>query len=119
MGRFKDPEFGERRTAADEARQKALEKFRARPGPDDPDYRERQAARQAGAAAREARDAERKVSRKADAEAAEAVLQADREAKDSARAAAAQEDADRADALAAEQKAARDARYAARKARKR
>jgi hypothetical protein len=107
--------FNERLTRAADARKAALEKFRARPGPDDPAVLERQAELKAIADAREVRAAERAAARaaaaaKAAAEAA-ALL-----AEEKARAA---EEKARAAALAAEQKAARDSRYAARKTRRR
>ena len=108
MNSFKnDDDFNERLGTAAKARQALLEKFRARPKPDDPAAVERQAARLAVSHAREARKAERKAAREAEA----ARLQAE-----TARQAA--EEAAREAALEAERKAARDARYAARKARK-
>ena len=133
MGGFKNPDFRERKTAADKARTAALERFKARPGPDDPAYRDRQAARQVSAAAREARDGKRRAERESATRAAheaeevartaavqrDAETRAAHEAEEVARAAALQRDADQKAALLAEQKAGRDARYAARKARKR
>ena len=59
MNAYKNDSFNERLTAAAKARKAALEKFRARPGPDDPAVLERQAAQKAIAVAREARMAER------------------------------------------------------------
>ena len=103
---YKDKDFGERLSTAAAARRATLERFRARPGPDDPAVAERRATRQAISVAREARVAEREAAR----EAATA-----REAEAGRRAA---EQADRVAALEAERKAARDARYAARKARR-
>ena len=111
MSYFKEPSFADRQKAALEARKSILEKFRAKPGLNDPAVLQRQAEREAQAAerakaklAREAAKAEQKA-REAEA-AAEAAAQILREQE----AAAAAEFA-----LEAERKAARDARYAARK----
>jgi hypothetical protein len=111
MSGFKEPSFADRQKAAQEARKNILEKFRAKPGLNDPAVLQRQAEREAQAAerakaklAREAAKAEQKA-REAEA-AAEAIAQIAREKE----AALAQEAA-----LEAERKAARDARYAARK----
>src|SRR5215212_2526074 len=78
MSAYKSDNFSERLTAAASARKAALEKFRARPGPDDPAVLERQAARKAVAVAREARIAERKAAREVEAarQAAEAAARA-------------------------------------------
>jgi hypothetical protein len=111
---FKEPSFLDRQSAAQNARKNILEKFKAKPGPDDPAVLKRAAERQAHAVERanaqklrEAAKAEKKA-REAEAAAqaaAEALrLQAEKEAA--------------AEALKAEQKAARDARYAARKKKK-
>src|ERR671917_1831762 len=75
MSAYKNDNFVERLAAAANARKATLEKFRARPGPDDPAVLERQAAQKAIAEAREARIAERKAAREA-----EAVRQAAEEA---------------------------------------
>jgi len=111
MSGFKEPSFADRQKAAQEARKNILEKFKAKPGLNDPAVLQRQAEREAQAAerakaklAREAAKAEQKA-REAEA-AAEAAAQIVREQE----AAAAAEFA-----LEAERKAARDARYAARK----
>jgi hypothetical protein len=72
MSGFKEKSFSDRLGAAAQARKAQLEKFRAKPGPDDPAVIERQAARQAAAIARDARAAERKAAKdKAAAEEAE------------------------------------------------
>jgi Family of unknown function (DUF6481) len=133
LGAHRKDSFDERLKAAASARKAALERFHAQPGPDDPAVVERRAAQLALSVAREARIAERKTAREAEAK-RQAAEQADRAAEQAARAAeevarSADEatrraalDAEkkaRALALAAEQKAARDARYAARKARQR
>ena len=114
MSGFKEPSFADRQKAAQEARQNILNKFRAKPGLDDPAVRQRQAEREAQAAerakarlAREAAKAE-KIAREAEA-AAQAAAQLEREKEEAVA---------REVALEAERKAARDARYAARKKRK-
>ena len=104
MSGFKEPSFADRQKAAQEARQSILNKFRAKPGLDDPAVRQRQAEREAQAADR----AKARLAREAEA-AAEAAAQLAREK---------EETAARELALEAERKAARDARYAARKKRK-
>lgn len=111
MSGFKEPSFADRQKAAQEARKSILEKFRAKPGADDPAVIQRQAEREAQAAdrakARLARDTAKAEKKIRDAEAAEqAAAQLVREKEE----AAAKEFA-----LEAERKAARDARYAARK----
>ena len=50
MSGFKEPSFADRQKAAQEARQSILNKFRAKPGLDDPAVRQRQAEREAQAA---------------------------------------------------------------------
>jgi hypothetical protein len=121
----KTPDYLERRNSAAEARKSMLERFRAAPGPEDPEFVKRQAERQAIQEARLARAAEREVARKAhEAELAEqarreAELAADAERRAAEEAAQlAVEEGERQRALEAEQKAKRDARYAARKAAK-
>ncbi len=114
MSGFKEPSFADRQKAALEARKTILDKFRAKPGPDDPAVQKRQAEREAQARSR------------ADAKAARDLAKAEkikRDAELAAQAAAelARQEAEKAAAelaLQAEQKAARDARYAARKKRK-
>jgi hypothetical protein len=118
--------FADRLSAAAKAKQALLERARAKNPANDPAFAERQAARRATIAARDARIAERQAEKKA-AEEREAAERAEREAarvladKLEAERLAAERiaEGDRLVALAAEQKAARDARYAARKARKR
>ena len=131
MSAYKHQTAGDRIAAATNARKAALEKFRAKPPPDDPAVIERHAAQRAIVEAREARAAERKALREAEAArvaAEQAAIVAEKERQQAEQAAylarkandAAQVQADhkaRALALAAEQKAARDARYARRKAR--
>ncbi len=106
--------FDDRIGAAAAAKKAVLERFLARPKPDDPATLEKQAALKAVADARDARAAERKALK--DAEAARvAAEQAAKRAEEQRLAAEAKVQAA---ALEAERKAARDARYAARKARK-
>jgi hypothetical protein len=115
------PNFSDRKGAAEAAKNAAIERFRTRPGPDDPAVAARRAASVAIAEARDIRGAERLAAREAEAvrlaaeRAAEAAAQVARDAE--ARRLAA-EAAAQAVALKAEQKAARDGRYAARKARR-
>jgi Family of unknown function (DUF6481) len=114
MSGFKEPGFADRQKAAKQAKQDLLNKFRAKPGPDDPEVKQRQIEREGAAAARaktkEAREAaraeEKRRQEQALAEAA-AKLARDKE-----------EEALRQAAMEVEQKAKRDARYAARKKRK-
>jgi hypothetical protein len=111
MSGFKEPSFADRRKTAQQAKQTILDKFRAKPGPDDPEVAKKRAEREAlavtRARAREAREAEKAEQKRRAAEAAEqAAAQLAREKA---------EQAARQAALEAEQKAKRDARYAARK----
>ncbi|MDR3529589.1 MAG: DUF6481 family protein [Rhodopila sp.] len=106
--------FDDRLSAAAAAKQALLERFRARPAVNDPAWIEQQAALKAIADAREARAAERRAAKEAEA-ARVAAEQAALRAAEQARAAEAKA---RAAAEEAQRKAARDARYAARKARK-
>jgi hypothetical protein len=122
---MKDKDFGDRLSAAKNAKQAMTAKFLQRPGSDDPAVIERRQAREAVSAARAVREAQRNA--RAAAEAAETAAQqerADAEAAFAAAEAAAQQERAVAEneankaRLEVEQKAARDARYAARKARK-
>jgi Family of unknown function (DUF6481) len=110
--------FVDRIAAQAEARKAVLEKFKARPGPDDPEVKarlaaavakesERQAKREAAKIAKQQREAEEKLAQAA----AAADKKASEEAAYEAELAAAAD-------LELKQKAARDARYAARKAQK-
>jgi len=122
MAIFQHPDFNERLSAAANAKQALLERFRAKVNTNDPEFRRKQAERLAISQAREARTAERQAAR----EVAEAAERAAREAKEAAERAEREEREARERAEAAawkaaleeEKKAARDARYAARKARK-
>src|SRR3977135_4304852 len=111
MSGFKEPSFADRQKAAREARQDILDKFRAKPGPDDPQVKQRMAEREAQAAARakskearEAAQAERK-----EHEAQPTAQGCEGEAREN------EQEAVKLAALEIEQKAKRDARYAARK----
>jgi hypothetical protein len=117
MKGYKEKSFSDRLSAANAAKQAALDRFRARPGPDDPEVIKRREERMAIAEARAAREAERKARREAEAAARaeqQAREKAEREAREKRDAI---ERMIREAAEAAERKAARDARYAARKAR--
>ena len=115
-------ELSERRAAAAQAKEQLLKKFEAAPKPSDPDMVAKRAEREAIAAAREARRADRERSLQEDF--ALQIAEADA----IACAASAEADAREADASnriarvltdEAERKAERDRRYAARKARQR
>jgi hypothetical protein len=110
MPAFKAPDFSERAAAARDAKQKALDKLRAKPPVDEAVMAERRAAREA----REAAEAEKREAKKA------AELAAKIAAKEEAeRIAEANRVPEKPKPTEAELKAARDARYAARKQRKR
>jgi hypothetical protein len=114
MSGFKEPSFADRQKAAQEARNNILNKFRAKPGLDDPAVMQRRAEREAQAAERAkaklAREAAKAEQKRLEAEAlAQAAAQLAREKEEAAA---------REVALEAERKAARDARYAARKKRR-
>jgi hypothetical protein len=119
---FKHADFSDRASSAAKAKQALIEKFRARPGPEDPAVQAKIAERLAVAAARELREQERKLAREAEA-VRKAAEELERQAEVARRAVekTEEEKARKADLLAieADRKAARDARYAARKARKR
>jgi hypothetical protein len=119
MPGFKD-NFSDRMAASAKAKRAVLERFQARPGPDDPAMIEREAARQAVIAAREVRMAERQAVRDAEAARvaeAQAALLVEQKAREAAAAQAAAAEAARQRALEVERKRERDVRYAARKQR--
>jgi hypothetical protein len=99
-----EPTYQERVGRAAEARQKALDRLKARPKLDEAELEARNAAR----LAREAEQAEARKARKEAREAEKSALKA----------AAQAEPVPAAELTEAERKAVRDARYAARKARK-
>jgi hypothetical protein len=114
MSGFRGDNFDDRKKAAAEAKQALMARFRAAPGPDDPEMIARREADVARGLAREARAAERRAAKLAEAE---------RQAREKAEKIAAAEAAKRAEALRklqleADQKKARVARDAARKARR-
>lgn len=130
---YRERTFAERRTEAQEAKKALLEKFKARPGPDDPQVQAKKAEREAILDARSKRAEEKEKLRQARL-ALEEEERRRREAEEEAARIAAEE-ASKAEAAAreseendriarlladeAERKAKRDARYAARKARRR
>jgi hypothetical protein len=119
---YKNDDFNNRLASAANAKNALLERFRARPGPDDPAVIARRAAQAEIEEARERRAAERKAAREAEAirlAAEQAALLAEQQAKDVELQARKAEEAARAAERAAAAKAARDARYAARRARRR
>jgi hypothetical protein len=128
MAGYKGADFNDRMTAAADAKKALMEKFRAKPAPDDPTVLARQAARQEILRQREIRQAEREIARQAElvrqAEleaarlAAETAREAERQAQIAEEARLAAEKAAAEKELEAQRKAARDARYAARKARR-
>ena len=75
MSGFKEVSFADRQKAAQEARKNILNKFRAQPGADDPAVKQRQAEREAQAAARAkaklAREAEKAAKKAEEARLAE------------------------------------------------
>ena len=121
MSAFKGSLFSDRQSTSANAKKALLEKFKAKPAPDDPAVLARAAERRAIAEAREVRAAERRAAKEAEAvrlaaeQAARDIEAQKRLAEEAARAA---EQAARDLALKAERQAARDARYAARKARR-
>jgi hypothetical protein len=104
---YKSPSFQDRIGSAADAKQKALDKLRAKPPVDESVLQARRAAQ----AERESAAAEKRAAKKAASEQAAADKAAAAEAAASEAAAAAPKSDE-------ELKAARDARYAARKARK-
>ncbi len=121
MVAFKGNMFSERQSTSANAKKALLEKFKAKPPPDDPAVLARAEERKRIAEARELRAAERRVAKEAEAVRMAAEQAARDEAAREAAAAEARRKAEqvvRDEALRAERKAIRDARYAARKARR-
>ena len=119
---YKNDDFNNRLSSAAKAKEALLERFRSRPGPDDPAVIARRKAQAEIEAAREVRMAERKVAKEAEAlrhAEEQARLEEERKAADLELQAKKAEEAEKAAERAAAAKAARDARYAARRARKR
>ncbi len=118
MNGFKPQTFADRRSAANDARQAALERFRAKTPANDAELAARLAVRQELAAARDSRIAEKAAQKKLEEEHAELERIA-RTAQEKIEKAERQiREAEEQVVLEAERKAARDARFAARKARK-
>lgn len=131
VGRFNNANYADRITSAATAKQALVEKLKAKPADDDPDVLRKQAEREAVAAARAkrvaekeearriqlAREAEEKTAKEAAAAAAAAERQALLDQEKAAAESARLERAARILADEADRKVARDARYAARKAR--
>ena len=118
MSAFKIPDFNDRQSAAVKARQAALVKFKAKPGPGDPEFERKQAERLALDEARKVREEQRRIDKeKRLAEEAIAKAAAEEAKRQDDAAAQLAEIAELRD-LELAQKAARDARYAARKKRK-
>ena len=109
MAGFKAPDFTERAKLAQEAKQRALDKLRARPAADPAVVQSRIDA----AAAKEAAAAEKREARRAEMAEAKAAKETAKAEREAAEAAAANP------LTPEEQKAIRDAKYAARKARRR
>jgi hypothetical protein len=125
MSRRHDSKLQDRLNDAAEARRALLAKFKSAGGPENPALIEKQRQREAIAAARAERVAQREALRQEqERERARQAALAEQAAAEAARAAKereereAAEQAERQAALEAEQKAARDERYAARKAAK-
>ncbi|WP_208247125.1 DUF6481 family protein (plasmid) [Rhizobium sp. T1470] len=120
-----DNGFAERRNSAAEAKKQLLTKFASAPKSTDPAMRERLAAREAIAAARQVRRADREASKKAERErvlmeaaALAAAAKANERAEAEARQAVINDQMSRDVVDEAARKAERDRRYAARKARR-
>ena len=113
--------FSERLKAADAAKKSQMEKWRhSQIDPTDPVFLEQQALRLTTAAAKEARETQRKAEKNASMERQRAALiaiEVQSAADQAARDAAEVESAAALAAVADQRKAARDARYAARNAR--
>jgi hypothetical protein len=118
MTGFKIPNFNDRLSSAQKAKQAALEKFKAKPGPSDPEFQARQAERVRIEAERQARKEAAKLEKvRLEAE-AEVRRKVELEAKKLAEQEAYDAEIRAQEELEAKQKAIRDARYAARKAAK-
>jgi Family of unknown function (DUF6481) len=120
---YKNDDFNNRLSSAAEAKAALLERFRSRPGPDDPAVIARKAEQAAIEEAREKRLAERKAIRDAEEARLAAEMAAVEKLRQEELARRKAEESAKSSAMSAERaaaaKAARDARYAARRARKR
>jgi hypothetical protein len=110
--------IGTNSNKAASARSAILEKFRTRPGADDPGEIQRRAARQEIANARDLRTAARSASRSAEDARKITERSAHEAAEQAQRIVQEQQDVAKSELHRAKQKAQRDARYAARKQRK-
>ena len=118
MSAFKQPDFNDRQSAAVKARQAALEKFKAKPGPGHPEFERKQAERLALDEARKIRDEQRRIEKEKRLSEEAITKAAAEEEKRKADLAAHLARIAEQEELEATQKATRDARYAARKAAK-
>jgi len=115
---YKDDELAGRLNKAASARLAILEKFRAKPGADDPGEIQRRTARREIAEARALRIAAQKASRAAESVRKIAENSAREAAEQAQRIVREQQDVAKGELHRAKQKAERDARYAARKQKK-
>jgi Family of unknown function (DUF6481) len=118
MSGFKIPNFNDRLDSAQKAKQAALEKFKAKPGPNDPEFQARQAERVRIEAERQVRRETAKLEKVRIEAEAEVRRQAELAAKKAAEQEAYEAELRAQEELETKQKAIRDARYAARKAAK-
>ena len=118
MAGFKTPNFNDRLSNAQKVRQAALEKFKAKPGVNDPEFKARQAELMRIEQERQARREAARLEKERLAAEEAARLAAEAEARKKAEEEAYQAELREKIELLAKQKAARDARYAARKAAK-
>ncbi len=118
MSGFKIPNFNDRLSSAQKAKQAALEKFKAKPGPGDPEFEARQAERVRIEAERQVRRETARLEKQRLEVEAEAKRVADEQARKVAEQEAYEAQIRAQEELEAKQKAIRDARYAARKAAK-
>lgn len=116
---LKDHKFTERASTSTAAKQAMLERFKARPSPDDPEVVARKAEREAVQRARDGRHSERDRMRRENEAHAEAERIAFEKSEIERKAREESERIEAQSALETAQKSARDARYAARKAAKR
>jgi hypothetical protein len=117
MSGFKDKGFGDRLSAAKDAKKAMAAKFLDKPAADDPEMIARREERMRIAAEREARLKARKDERAAEKEKAAADAEARIKAEADEKAELEERTAREAETREQDAKAARDARYAARKAR--
>lgn len=114
MATYRDPAFQDRLALAAQAKQKALDKLKAKAPIDPAVLAERKATAEAKAAA----EAEKRAAKLAEKKAAQEAAAAEKAAKREAELAARPVVKEKVQLTPEEQKAIRDAKYAARKARK-